>query len=49
MILYENIHSIRQLIECAAVENKDFSFIRYVDKDEIKDITFDEFAKVAEQ
>ena len=49
VILYDNIHSICQLVEFAAVENKDFSLIWYVDKDEIKDITFDEFAKVAEQ
>ncbi len=45
MLIYENIHSIRQLVEEAAVENKGLSFIRYVQGEEIKDVTFDEFAK----
>ncbi len=44
MLVYENIHSIRQLVEEAAVENKGLPFIRYVEDGEIKDITFDEFA-----
>lgn len=44
MLKYENIHSIRQLVEEAAVENKGISFIRYVENGTVKDITFDEFA-----
>lgn len=44
MLRYEDIRSIRQLVEEAAVENKGLPFIRYVDGDALKDITFDEFA-----
>lgn len=45
MLTYENIHSIRELVEAAGDVNRDHAFIRYMEGDRIVDVTFGEFAE----